>query len=126
MFVVFTTLWTPDKIDTTWMKQAKSVTQFIKNVTLMIKHTAILHQAPPNKCDEAIPFNLDDDIIDASTVISDRPSEDDLKDKAPSPKPIDNPDIGNAGNCLDLFKKFTKQSHKEVFVICVYICYAFL
>merc|ERR1712212_1363798 len=46
IFITFSSLWTPEEIDPLWMKQVKSVTQFIKNISLMIQHIAVLHQTP--------------------------------------------------------------------------------
>ena len=116
MFIIFASLWTPNKIDITWMKQSKSVTQFIKNITLMIKHTAILHQAPPNKVDEMINFDLN---ADKSVNNNDDEKVEEDKDKQTEEedaKPIENEDIKAMQEvAFDLFKQFTKQSHKEVF-----------
>eukprot|EP01083_Nonionella_stella_P160399 524335_1 len=42
IFVIFCGLWTPDNVDHLWMKQEKSVTQFIKNISLMIRHIALI------------------------------------------------------------------------------------
>merc|ERR1712228_760183 len=57
MFVIFSSLWTPQSIDLLWMKQMKSVTQFIKNISLMIHHTAKLHAAAANKVKELLSLN---------------------------------------------------------------------
>ena len=43
IFINFASLWTLNNIDITWMKQVKSITQFIKNISLMIQSTNILN-----------------------------------------------------------------------------------
>jgi len=71
----------------------------------MIEHTAILHKAPSNK--EIV---VNDETIDID--ITEMNENDD--EKKMELKPIENKDIQRMQDiAFDLFKKFTKQSHKE-------------
>ena len=119
--------------------------RFIKTISLMIEHTAVLHQAPPNKVDESIQFQFED----ISVLSMDSKTESNAKTKAAvvssvgvgvgvgdeekreidgdgcdgnvEVKPIENQDIKRMQDiAFDLFKKFNAQSHREVLSLPIY------
>eukprot|EP00485_Elphidium_margaritaceum_P004257 CAMPEP_0202695114 /NCGR_PEP_ID=MMETSP1385-20130828/8785_1 /ASSEMBLY_ACC=CAM_ASM_000861 /TAXON_ID=933848 /ORGANISM="Elphidium margaritaceum" /LENGTH=762 /DNA_ID=CAMNT_0049351077 /DNA_START=56 /DNA_END=2344 /DNA_ORIENTATION=- len=110
MFVIFVSLWTPNALDPSWMKQVKSVTQFITNIASMIEHTAILHQAPAHAVDKVI----------ESVILESQQSECAAANGSggggvnSNLKPIENVDIREMQDiAFDLFKQFSVHSHKE-------------
>eukprot|EP01084_Bolivina_argentea_P238829 401278_1 len=101
MFIMFSQIWTPNNIDNTWMKQEKSITQFIKNISLMIKHTVILHQTPIQNIQNT--QNIHELIQNTQNI------------QKYIHTPIQNENIKQIQlGAFDLFKIFQKQPHKKV------------
>lgn len=115
IFVIFSSLWTPDDIDPLWMKQMKSVTQFIKTISLMIEHTAVLHQAPPNKVDE-MQFQIEE--IAVAGIDSKSDSKTDSKSDSTSSSKTDSKSkpktavISNVAVDINVDKKESTEQHE--------------
>merc|ERR1712228_940737 len=93
-------------------KQMKSVTQFIKNISLMIHHTAKLHAAAANKVNELLSLNETQCIDNIGNGNDEKKKQ--QNDENERNEPIENADIKQMQViAFELFKLFTLQPRKE-------------